>query len=626
MEQTSHGFVYRILALHGLLLAAVLALVFLASSEIYNSTRADAIDEAKIRQELLAYQTCRGIETFYSSIISSLGWIQDRQEIPSQTGTETRVRDVTTNLEIGARPMAAELIAEQLGDRVSAMFVYNQRTGGVVPILPANSTLNGGQLPTEMQEWLKSVDRIKVSRFIKLNGEGVSLVAAPFNTGPIAPRLGRRVATRPAGRIVQGNLQPRLLVAVVPGAEIESNFLPLLTDQNSAATLVDGELQIITSSDRKLDGLNLSDIDNPDAHDMVLAYHDHPHTMTKLFNEPISLYGVNLGPRMVTLAPVHIGQDEWALFFAYPLEDIDSAVNSLFKRSAIWAGFVAAMVTGVLVSTAVQMIHSRMRLERVRHQVITRELKQARRIQEQWLPDKSGIPEGLDVAAINTPASHISGDFYNWFEAPDGRQVFVIGDVTGHGMAAAFLMATTQLLVRNIMARVSDPGAAMEAVNRQLCSQMFHGQFVTMLILAMDFKKNQLEAASAGHPPPLIGANGKLRRLELEAQLVLGVEKQVRYPTQKFPLPPMSNVLLYTDGVLDAHSSTGDHFGTERLLAALNGHCATAQEMINSISAAVRQFCGKLEPEDDLTLLAIQLQNSKVSAVKSSRTLEPLNP
>jgi sigma-B regulation protein RsbU (phosphoserine phosphatase) len=189
-------------------------------------------------------------------------------------------------------------------------------------------------------------------------------------------------------------------------------------------------------------------------------------------------------------------------------------------------------------------------------------------------------------------------------------------------MAAAFLMATTQLVVRNIMARVSDPGAAMEAVNRQLCSQMFHGQFVTMLILTLDFKKGQFEAASAGHPPPLIGIGGKLRRLELEAQLVLGVEKQVRYPTQRFALPPNANLLLYTDGVLDARAPGGDHFGTERLLAALAGRSGNAQEMIDAVSASVRQFCGGTEPEDDLTLVAIRMQGAKLQEFKGTRTPE----
>ena len=182
-------------------------------------------------------------------------------------------------------------------------------------------------------------------------------------------------------------------------------------------------------------------------------------------------------------------------------------------------------MTAILVSTAVSLIRLRVRLERVQHEVITRELSQARQIQLNWLPNRHTAGPALDIAAINQPASHISGDFYNWFDLPDGRQVITIGDVTGHGMAAAFLMATTQLLVRTTMARVGDPGACMEEVNRQLCTQVFHGQFVTMLIVVLDLEHSQLELATAGHAAPLISeGGGPFRELDTETQLVLGME------------------------------------------------------------------------------------------------------
>ena len=96
------------------------------------------------------------------------------------------------------------------------------------------------------------------------------------------------------------------------------------------------------------------------------------------------------------------------------------------------------------------------------------------------------LSRSVDLAAANFPANHISGDFYNWFELPDGRVAVVIGDVTGHGMSAAFLMATTQLLVRTTMQRVTDPAACLEEVNRQLCTLVFNEQFVTLQILVLD--------------------------------------------------------------------------------------------------------------------------------------------
>src|SRR5262249_30578646 len=149
------------------------------------------------------------------------------------------------------------------------------------------------------------------------------------------------------------------------------------------------------------------------------------------------------------------------------------------------------------------LIRSRVRLERTRHEILTRELEQARQIQLAWLPDLKSVPSGLEVSAANLPASHISGDFYNWFKLPvptgatGGREVekvaIVIGDVTGHGMAAAFLMATTQLLVRMTLSRYQDPGRCLFEVNRQLCTQGFQGQFVTMLVIVLDPAANTLE-------------------------------------------------------------------------------------------------------------------------------------
>ncbi|MGA2232806.1 MAG: PP2C family protein-serine/threonine phosphatase, partial [Tepidisphaeraceae bacterium] len=322
-----------------------------------------------------------------------------------------------------------------------------------------------------------------------------------------------------------------------------------------------------------------------------------------------------------TLTPVKVADEEWTLMLSDPLSNIDAQVNTLFKRAVAWAGCVAVAIAAILISTAVQMIRVQSRVERVRHQVLTRELTQARRIQEQWLPDAASAPRQLDIAAINQPASHISGDFYNWFDLPDGRYVVVIGDVTGHGMAAAFLMATTQLLVRNTMARTPEPGPALSEVNRQLTSQMFHGQFVTMLVLTLDFEKGILEIASAGHPAPLIAVNGKVSKLDVEGELVLGVEKNVVYPTRRVPLPDAASLLLYTDGVPDSRGPTGERYGVVRLMQALTGHAQSAEQMIGAVAASVGQFRGEQELDDDLTLVAIHLRSLAPAAGARSPSL-----
>src|SRR5208282_2396651 len=150
---------------------------------------------------------------------------------------------------------------------------------------------------------------------------------------------------------------------------------------------------------------------------------------------------------------------------------------------------------------------------------------------------------------------------YNWFELPDGRLVVTVGDVTGHGMAAAFLMATTQLLVRNTMVRLGDPGRCLEEVNRQLCVQVFNGQFVTMVVMILDTKTGHLQVATAGHPAPLISDGESFQPLPLEPQLLLGVDRETKYATETYNLSPRASILLYTDGVVECPDFTYARFG-----------------------------------------------------------------
>ena len=240
--------------------------------------------------------------------------------------------------------------------------------------------------------------------------------------------------------------------------------------------------------------------------------------------------------------------------------------------------------------------------------LLTRELSQARDIQLAWLPDRQPSGGMIDIAAINSPASHISGDFYNWFELPDGRVAVTIGDVTGHGMAAAFLMATTQLLVRNTMMRIGDPGRCLEEVNRQLCVQVFNGQFVTMSLLILDIPNAQMEVATAGHPSPLLADGESFQPLPLEPQLVLGVDRDTKYETEKYPLSPEASLLLYTDGVVECPDVQFTRFGKERLRGALYGRYDTAQAILDRVVNAVDAFRGTRMLDDDLTLVAVQLQ------------------
>lgn len=285
------------------------------------------------------------------------------------------------------------------------------------------------------------------------------------------------------------------------------------------------------------------------------------------------------------------------------------------RTAVLWAGAMVVAVTVILLSSAVQLIRSRSRLERLRTEMIDRELREARQIQLMWLPAdtiQQTATRQIEIAAENIPASHISGDFYNYFDLADGRTALVIGDVTGHGLVAAFLMATTQLLVRTTLQRLSDPGKTLEDVNNQLCSQAYHGQFVTIQLVVIDPKARQIEAASAGHPPPLTcGADGRWRALPLEPQLVLGVLEGSLYPTQTIPMDGCQTLLMYTDGVIEAKNRQEQRFSLDLLLEQMNQRIGadveSAKQLVEKTFEIVRQFAGETPQDDDLTLLALHL-------------------
>ncbi|MGN6726219.1 MAG: PP2C family protein-serine/threonine phosphatase [Tepidisphaeraceae bacterium] len=294
-------------------------------------------------------------------------------------------------------------------------------------------------------------------------------------------------------------------------------------------------------------------------------------------------------------------------------EAIRVKLRPLFWQLLTQASLTVVAMVIVLVSTTTHLLEGRRRIERLRTEMLNRDLQKARRIQLNWLPAPYFRGDHLSIAAENRPAAHISGDFYNWFDLPAGEEdstrktVVVIGDVSGHGMPAAFLMATTQLMVRNTMPGLRDPGLCLAEVNRQLCSLVYNGQFVTMLILVIDHDNATIHVASAGHHPPLLKRNGVIESLPIDPQLVLGVDESVEFQTHRMRAMPNDVLLLYTDGAIEASNEEAEQFGPDRLREAFGACDNEPAEVLKCIVERLTAFHGPEDPDDDLTLLAIRL-------------------
>jgi serine phosphatase RsbU (regulator of sigma subunit) len=297
-------------------------------------------------------------------------------------------------------------------------------------------------------------------------------------------------------------------------------------------------------------------------------------------------------------------------------EGIDKTLRPLVWQLVGGAVMMVSAVAIVLVSTTISLYRGRRRIERLRMDMLSRDLQKARSIQLKWLPAPVRRSDDYAIAAANEPAAHISGDFYNWFELPTDdhqprRTALVLGDVSGHGLPAAFLMATTQLIIKNTLPTLIDPGACLGELNRQLCSLAYQGQFVTIMILVLDHDAGTLTIASAGQAPPLLKRDGRVSSIELDPQLVVGVDPSTEYQTLTQPTQPGDQLVLFTDGVVETTNDAGEQFGDRRLIDAFRTAPDDPEKTLHSILGAIATHRQGNDPDDDLTLVALRLTPSE---------------
>jgi serine phosphatase RsbU (regulator of sigma subunit) len=592
MQKAIRTFIGKVLLIHLVLLLLLLVIVYSAARSIYGKAQEHALDQARDEQALVAVQTSGAVQSFYSSILSDLQLLRPVESNEGESTTAPAESESAFRPPLSLRgPIAAPLLSKQLQGRVSHLFIVEKTRLHVqwIGIQPTDGGPTPQEIIVRLGAWMRSLQQPAIDSFVQFGDAGFSVVAIPVG--------------------VRRNM---LLVAAVPGKRLQTLFLDQVSASgtSSGAFLLDDRMTAMAASLAELVGADLASATDPALMSAIADSREQGKPEPVDIHRPFRIGPERYPPSLITIEPMNVGGERWAILIVSPSANADRVVAELFHEAVKWCIFLVVSITALLASTSVQLIRGRIRIEHERLEMMERELKQAREIQLAWLPPPAPSDGNIDIATLNQPASHISGDFYNFFNLPDGRIVVSIGDVTGHGMAAAFLMATTQLLVRNTMPRVAGPADCLAEVNRQLCVQMFNGQFVTMQILVLDCQAGKVEVATAGHPAPLLSAGNSFIPMALEPQLVLGVEKDTKYRSQTFPLQSRWSILLYTDGVVEVERDTGERMGFDRLQSALHGPYPTAQGLLDAALRTVDRFRGNYALRDDLTLVAVQRPGS----------------
>jgi serine phosphatase RsbU (regulator of sigma subunit) len=219
-----------------------------------------------------------------------------------------------------------------------------------------------------------------------------------------------------------------------------------------------------------------------------------------------------------------------------------------------------------------------------------------------------GLPEveGLEVGAVYESSARVEvgGDVYDFLTLPSGELAVVLGDVSGHGIAATADMALAKFAFRSLVRLYPDPAALLAQANEVALEELAGGNFVTMACLTVDPATGAVSAASAGHPPiRILTAAGAIGLLAPRG-LALGIEADQRYESAHAILEPGAALCIFTDGLVEARRD-GVLYGEARLHQALSRGCElSAQALAEHVVADARAFAG--DPDDDYAVVVIR--------------------
>ena len=235
------------------------------------------------------------------------------------------------------------------------------------------------------------------------------------------------------------------------------------------------------------------------------------------------------------------------------------------------------------------------------------ELEEGRLVQQALMPLVNPKVDGWDVWLYTQPANDVGGDLLDFIQLKEDKFGISVGDVAGKGLSAALLMAKLQATIRAIVTdsdSLSDFGMKLNKIfNRDSIPKIF----ASLVYLEIQSDKGEINILNAGHIPPIILSNNNIRQLEKDAP-ALGLLANADYHSQNVKLNKNDFLIIYSDGVTEAHNESGDFYGQERLFEELTSSVNLSGEKLgNKILLGIESFVGKANRHDDLTLAILKL-------------------
>jgi serine phosphatase RsbU (regulator of sigma subunit) len=247
-------------------------------------------------------------------------------------------------------------------------------------------------------------------------------------------------------------------------------------------------------------------------------------------------------------------------------------------------------------------------------------METARQVQMLFLPQGRPSLEGYQLFDYYKPADAVGGDYFGYTTLPDGQLAIAVGDVAGHGVPAALLMARLCSEARYCLVTNIIPSDAVEDLNRQLSKQGF-AYFITFALCVVDPIRHELTVVNAGHMPPLLrrSETGRIEAVGADVSSPpLGIDAGLRYLQARARLEPGDVVMMYTDGVSEARSSEGEMYGIDRIQK-IFASATDAQSLGQSLLDDVQQFALGTTQEDDVCVVTFSRERQSTTQTQASR-------
>lgn len=304
------------------------------------------------------------------------------------------------------------------------------------------------------------------------------------------------------------------------------------------------------------------------------------------------------GVRSVLAVPLGVADKVFGIIYA------DSPIaEGRFTEDHLKVLTTLASVAAIRVENA-RLIEARFERER-----LERELALASEIQQRFQPTAPPQVNGYELQGISFPCYEIGGDYYDFIEREDGRLVIALGDVSGKGTAAALLMSSLHAAIHAQSASHNTLSATISAVNRYLADNIPANRFVTLFYAELDPESGALSFLNAGHNPPLIVHSAGTVEQLASGGLPLGIKRDAEYREGRTQMQRGDVLVIYSDGVTEAVSPTGEEFGATRLYEVVSRNIeASAAGIRDRIESSLTKFAQGTSAADDITLVIVKRQ------------------